>query len=235
MEVSWLRLLKGRLLGVHHRSMRYVCLCVCASCVAGWWHSFTPPDATRPASSKPEGRLEQFTAFLNEKVQDVTAGVSKVREKAQTIVASIPTDMPYFDSGLWFLVDTVFGFIGWTLFGSAWAGVKTGCKRIAQILVVLALCLIAHYIWAVCWPIVSLCLGCMMTVVWLLRRILKLMGTGCFYVQKWSGGVPEASDVEFYGPSLGSPTETAILRLFKRTGDAEKLAVVKQDGLTAVP
>ena len=57
------------------------------------------------------------------------------------------------DVALWMVVDTLFGMIGWALFGSAWTKVRTGCRRLLQVLVVLGLCLVAHYVWAVRYPI----------------------------------------------------------------------------------
>ena len=99
-----------------------------------------------------------------------------------------------FDWGLWTLADTLVSFLGWTFFGSAWAGLFQGC-------VLLGCRVVAHYIWAVCWPIVSLVCAVVMTLVWLARRVLRLLGTCVFFAQKWLGGTPEEA-ADYYGPEL---------------------------------
>ena len=134
----------------------------------------------------------------------------------------------------WLLMDTLVGIVGWAVFGTAWGNVRSGCRKMLQIAAVLLLCLGAHYIWAVCYPVVSLVLAVVMGVIWILRRLLKTVGTVFFYVQRWTGGAPEAADVEFHGPATGNIPETATLRGFKRTGDQEKLIVVKSEGRLAV-
>ena len=84
-------------------------------------------------------------------------------------------------------------FLGWPFFGSAWAGVCNGCKRLFQgcVCVILSCCIVAHDISAVCWPVVSLLCAVVMTIVWLARRVLRLLGTSVHYVQKWLGGTPK--------------------------------------------
>ena len=91
--------------------------------------------------------------------------------------------------------------------------------RLLQVLVVLAVCLIAHYLWSVCYPIVSIILALVMALVWVLQRVLRMIGMVFFHAQRLTGGAPEASDAEFHGPGTGAVPETALLRGFKRTGD----------------
>eukprot|EP00435_Cladocopium_sp_Y103_P042118 s923_g11.t1 len=142
--------------------------------------------------------------------------------------------MPPLEFNLWLLVDSLVGFIGWAIFGNAWGGVKMGCKRLVQISAVLVVCLIAHYLWSVCYPVVSILLACLMAVVWILRRILRAIGTIFFHVQKISGGAPEAADAEFHGPGTGAVPETTVLRSFKRSGDNPKQVVVRRGSEVAV-
>eukprot|EP00435_Cladocopium_sp_Y103_P027489 s2990_g6.t1 len=73
-----------------------------------------------------------------------------------------------------------------------------------------------------------------MALVWVLRRILRVVGTVFFYLQKYSGMAPEAADVDYVGPATGAVPETSALRSFKRTGDQTKQVVVKRGTLTAV-
>lgn len=99
-----------------------------------------------------------------------------------------------------------------------------------QIGVLLAMCLAAHYVWAVCYPVVSILVGLIMAVIWVLRRTLRAVGTVFFLV----GLAPEAADVEFVGPGTGAVPETSALRGFKRVGDQTKLIVVRRGNATAV-
>ena len=139
------------------------------------------------------------------------------------------------DVALWMVVDTLFGMIGWALFGSAWTKVRTGCRRLLQVLlVVLGLCLVAHYVWAVCYPIVSLLIGACMAMAWLLRKVLRGVGAFAFWFQRVTGGSPEASEAEFLGPATGRTPETSQLRAFKRSGEQPKYMVVKRGEDAAV-
>ena len=128
----------------------------------------------------------------------------------------------------WMILDAIVSFFGWAIFGSAWTSVKSGCRRIVQICTVVMVCLAAHYVWAVCFPIVSIFVGLVMALVWILRKVIRMVGTTFFHVQRLAGGVPEAADVEFVGPGSGVTPETAVLRSFKRTGDQPKQIVLKR-------
>ena len=143
-------------------------------------------------------------------------------------------EVPSWDQVLWTIGDTLIGSFGWIFFGNAWGDVRSGLRRILQVGGILCLCLVAHYVWAVCYPAVSLLVGIVLTVVWVLRAILKLAGKILFYAQKLAGGAPEAVDVGYIGPSTGKAPETSELRQFKPTGSATKLVAVKRNGSVAV-
>lgn len=131
-------------------------------------------------------------------------------------------------------IDTFVSFGGWLIFGSSWSGVRTGRRRLAQVCLLLTLCLAAHYICAVCYPVVSILVGLIMAVIWILRRMLRTVGTIFFHAQRLVGLAPEAADVDFVGPGTGAVPETASLRGFKRSGDQAKLIVVRRGTATAV-
>ena len=143
-------------------------------------------------------------------------------------------DVPRWDQVLWTLGDTMLGSFGWIFFGNAWGDVKSGLRRILQIGGILCLCLVAHYVWAVCYPAVSLLVGIILTVVWVLRGVLKLAGKILFYAQRLAGGAPEAVDVSYIGPATGKTPETSELRQFKPTGSTTKMVAVKRSGAVAV-
>ena len=88
--------------------------------------------------------------------------------------------------------------------------------------------------WAVCYPAVSLIVGLILTVVWILRSLLKAAGKLLFYIQRLAGGAPEAVDVNYIGPATGKIPETSELRQFKPSGSSERMVAVKRNGSVAV-
>ena len=111
------------------------------------------------------------------------------------------------DGGLCLLLDTIVGVIGWALFGNAWPGVRTGCQRAFRIVALLGFCLAAHYLWAICWPVVSLVTAVVLGVAWMVRLVVRKVGTLVYWAQRAAGGVPEATGASFLGPGTGK-TET---------------------------
>ena len=138
------------------------------------------------------------------------------------------------ESKLWMFADAVFSIVGWLIFGSAWQGVRSGCHRLLKILVVLLLCLVAHYVWAICWPVISLCTAVILGVIWVARTVVKKLETLIYWAQRAAGGVPEATGAEFIGPGTGRIPETSDLRTFKKTGTQDKWVLVRREGHVAV-
>ena len=138
------------------------------------------------------------------------------------------------DFGLWTVVDGLVGLAGWGLFGSIWGDVKNGFKRLLQIGIVLLLCIVAHYVWAICWPIVSLMIAIVMTIIWVVRKVVRIAGRVMYHIQRACGGTPEAVDAEYYGPGTGNIPETSELRKFKHVGSQEKWVVVRRGTEVAV-
>eukprot|EP00435_Cladocopium_sp_Y103_P016273 s1669_g4.t1 len=230
-QVFWAQILQGYWKVTHRPTMRWWLISVVLMARGdGWWFgndTQTPPKVserwrqfrdTFPATEAMIDRWHQW-------------GVGHYADWSTLFDGAA---LPAFDFNLWLLVDSLFGFLGWAVFGSAWGGVKTGCKRLVQIGAVLVVCLIAHYLWSVCYPIVSIILACLMAVVWILRKVLRLIGTLFFHVQRLSGGAPEAADTEFHGPGTGTVPETSVLRGFKRSGDNPKQVVVRRGDEVAV-
>ena len=99
------------------------------------------------------------------------------------------------------ILDAILGFFGWAIFGSAWDGVKSGCRRLLQLGAVLVVCLFAHYAWAVAWPVVSLVTALAMAIVCVVRAGIRFLGTCGVAIQRACGGAPEAYGAEYYGRS----------------------------------
>ena len=138
------------------------------------------------------------------------------------------------DAWLGVAADAFVSFLGWIIFGSAWQGVKSGCQRALRLVLLLVVCLMAHYMWAICWPVISLCSAVLMGIIWIVRAIVKKLGTLVYWAQRAAGGVPEATGAEFLGPGTGRIPETADLRTFKKSGSADKWVLVRREGKTAV-
>lgn len=109
----------------------------------------------------------------------------------------VTLEVPSWDQILWTVGDTLLGSFGWLFFGNAWGDVRGGIRRLLQVGGILCLCLVAHYVWAVCYPAVSLVVGIVLTVIWVLRGVLRIVGKVLFYAQKLAGGAPEAVDVSY--------------------------------------
>ena len=211
--------------GFAHRMLRFcVLLGVTLPSVSSWWFSNT---------TKPE-EVGPWHTWLRESSPSIYEYVQIAEEKAERFSQEHYVELPQFDVGLWLVIDTLVGLVGWAVFGSAWNEVRLGCRRIFQFAALLGVCLAAHYVWAVCYPVVSIVIAALMTVAWCLRKVLKVMGTVFFYLQRWTGGAPEATGLVFLGPGSGKVPETTELRQMKRTGDAEKWIAVRRDGEVAV-
>ena len=149
----------------------------------GWWFkgnvtSDPPPQTTWERFS------EQFPTFSDQVFQWRDWG-SKIFSETQSWTERLEVPKVEFGFSLSLVIDTMVGFLGWAVFGNAWHGVKSGCRRVLQIGALFLACLIAHYIWAVCYPVVSIIVACLMAVVWVCRKMLRLVGTVIFHVHRW--------------------------------------------------
>ena len=192
--------------------------------VSSWWFSNTTQ----------EHEVGPWHEWLRDRSPTAFEYVQYAEEKAVHFSQVHYTELPRFDAGLWLVIDTLVGLVGWAIFGTAWNEVRLGCRRIFQFTLVLGVCLAAHYIWAVCYPVVSIVFAAIMTIAWCLRKILRVMGTVFFYVQRWTGGAPEATGLVFIGPGSGKAPETSELRQLKRAGETEKWVAVRRDDKVAV-
>ena len=177
---------------------------VCAAAAHGWWFA---PNATEVMGEEPPtGWRSRFKAAFpawGERWEKVETEATSFYAWAATGVEGM--DITSFDTGLWLLVDTVVGLLGWCLFGSSWPNVRTGCRRVMQISLVLCVSLVAHYIWAVCYPVVSLFVGLGMALIWLCRKLLRVLGASVFWVQRITGASPKLRRQSSTDRALGGP------------------------------
>ncbi|CAE6959396.1 unnamed protein product [Symbiodinium sp. CCMP2592] len=198
----------------------------------GWWlHSNVTNQTGADAGPRDESKWAQLREWV---VSHANVGSDWAAWLTWPDAQGVPERMWSWDSGLCMVLDTAVSFIGWMLFGNSWPGVRTGCQRIFRLLALLLLCMGAHYLWALCWPVLSLISVVVMGVVWLVRAIVRKLGTLVYWAQQAAGGVPEASDAEFLGPGTGRIPETADLRAFKKVGGADKWILIRRGGHVAV-
>ena len=202
----------------------------------GWlFSSSNTTNSSREVPGEDIPKWAQLWAWMDEKVP-ILSGVREGWTAALGGLASQPGPRKAvsWDSGLCMALDAVISFVGWMLFGNAWPGVKTGCQRIFRLATLILICLCAHYLWALCWPVISVGSALLMGLVWFVRAIIRKLGTLVYWAQRAAGGVPEAADAEFLGPGTGRIPETADLRSFKKTGTADKWVLLKREGKVAV-
>ena len=203
--------------------LRHLVVCLAVGAGHGWWRS----EDTKDESPWRVWALEQFPTAVeySDYVYEHTAS------SRQTVVG---WSEAISERGLWVVFDGIAGLFGWALFGSAWGDVKSGVRKLFQLAILVVLCVVIHYVWAICWPVLSLVGAVVMTVVWLLRKGLRIAGSLMYHLQKFFGGTPEAVDAEFCGPGMGQTPETSDLRRFKYAASTEKWIVVKREGKVAV-
>ena len=193
----------------------------------GWWWN-----GTRVQDPAPLGPWREWLRVK-------APGLENTHHQAEGVASDVlegftTSDSSRWEFGLWWLCDATVGFLGWTVFGSAWNDVRSGCRRLLQLGGLLFLCLAAHYIWAVRYPVVTVMVALLAAVLWILRRFMRTIGTVMYHTQRWVGGAPEADDVEFWGPLTGKVPETTQLRQFKPPSSGERWIAVRQGSQKAV-
>ena len=99
-----------------------VVLGVAFSPASSWWFSNT-------------SKLEEegpWHAWLRERSPTVHEYVQATEEKMDHFYQVHFMELPRLDAGLWLVIDTLVGLVGWAIFGTAWNEVRMGCRRIFQ-------------------------------------------------------------------------------------------------------
>ena len=202
---------------------RHLVVCLAIGLGHGWW---------KPEGSKDE---DPWRVWAIEKVPKAVEYYDYLHESTASTRQTVGSwGEAISERGLWVVFDGIAGLFGWALFGSAWSDVKSGIRKLIQLVIVVVLCVIVHYVWAICWPVISLVGAVVMTVVWIVRKGLRVAGSLMYHLQRLCGGTPEAVDAEFFGPGMGQTPETSDLRRLKYAASAEKWIVVKREGRVAV-
>ena len=167
---------------------RFLAFCALATRSDGWFW----------ANSTVEPDRSPWKSWVDEQVPTLGLVWGRMEERsaqARDWLGEVGGAAESWSFGL--VLDAVLGFFGWAIFGSAWDGVKSGCRRLLQLGAVLTVCLLAHYAWAVAWPIVSLVMAVGMATVCLMRGCIRILGTCGVAVQRFFGGAPEAYGAEY--------------------------------------
>ena len=212
-----------------YRLVRLAICCAFVPHAPGWWSG--PDKPVEPPSFWSEPRQyarwaynQTIEGFQNRTSGHFFASADFLGSWAQTS----------WDGWLWTIFDAITSTTGWLIFGKAWSQVKSGFALVIRLGTLLAVCVVIHYIFALCWPIVSVLVGCVVTLVWMGRTVLKCCGRVLYCTQRLCGGVPEAAEAVFFGPGTGETPETAALRRLKKGSDGERWILVRRDGHTAV-
>ena len=202
-----------------YRQLRLVLTCLAVTASSRWWNGKTSAEPERTRTF-----YENYTDWVFNQTFSANTTLSDIFGLSAT----------GWDGWLWTVCDTVIGVLGWLIFGNSWTQVRTGFSLIVRLTVILFVCVAAHYIFALCWPVVSLLMGILLTAFWVVRSLLKCCGRAVYYTQRLCGGVPEAAEAEFFGPDTGEVPETSDLRRLKKGSDGERWILVRRGGLTAI-
>ena len=219
--------------------LRLACFILLATDVTSgpWWRS-QPVDATE-TEQEPEDFNEKGW-YRWRRVRDYSEWLSNLDFSNRTYVTfdqvfEWPQMLPPSVEGFfWTIFDMMISTVGWLIFGQSWNQVRTGFSVLIRLGVAICVCIIVHYLFALCWPIVSLMVGVILTLIWMIRTLVKCCGRAVFYAQRFSGGVPEALDAKFFGPGTGETPETSDLRKLKKGSDGDRWLVVKREGMHAI-
>ena len=97
---------------------------------SGWWGSnITEPEPEGPWRQWARSQSPTLVRYWDETVE----GFESVRS---TVSGWVPSS---WDIGLWSVCDGLLGLAGWRIFGTAWGDVRNGCKRLAQIAMILVI------------------------------------------------------------------------------------------------
>ena len=130
----------------------------------GWFEGPTPP---------PEA-ASWWNATLDELFQRTAELRGQMAATYQDYRSAV--EVPPMDGWVWTILDTLFGLFGWAIFGNAWQGVRSGMAWLVRLGAFLVVCVAAHYVWALAWPVVSLCLGFLLGLRWLVKTAVRILG-----------------------------------------------------------
>ena len=151
----------------------------------GWWQTSGDVDPDPPNSTC----WEEPLLCLQKRVNSTVAAV-------QAQYATLTT----WDSLAWTVLDTLLSGAGWLVFGQSWASVRTGCSLLLRVAFLMAICIVLHYFLSLAWPLCSLAIGTLLTVVWVVRAMVRCCGRVAFYTQRMAGGCARSDGSDFHWP-----------------------------------
>ena len=213
---------------------RILVLCSLGRPVPGWW-SRQPSEPVDDSEARefPDGTQNRWRVkgYKQQWLSNLTGLQNATFYQWNTTSwTSWSPQVGHLEGWFWAGLDMVVGTVGWLVFGKSWTQVRTGVSILMRLSIAVSICVVIHCIFALCWPLVSLMVGIVVTMIWLVRTVLKCFGRGFYYFQKYTGGVPEAVGAKFFGPETGETPETADLRKLKKGSDGDRWIVLRRDG-----
>lgn len=144
------------------RMTRLVVTCLLVRTAPGWWggDGQLPRDEARPDTRQ---AFEKYTSWVS----------NQTFPSNFTMADRVGISTSGWDGWLWTACDTLVGILGWLTFGNSWARVRTGFSLVIRLTVILFVRVVAHFLFALFWPVVSLLMGILLTAVWVVRTLLK--------------------------------------------------------------
>ena len=192
-----------------HRVLIIFLTCSLDRCY-GWWFRGQANQTDDQQPRKPAKSFYERIPGLDGWMDRLEDGKARLRELSDDF------DVSQWDSAIWWCLDSIVSVVGWLFFGSAWGSVRNGCRRVMQVGVIILFCIATHYVWAVCYPIVSVLVAVVVAVFWLLRRLLRAVGTAFSMSRNGVVGRRRLQEWSFMGRWQARPLTPPLWGVSKR-------------------
>ena len=134
------------------RVTRFVLGILLVRCVPGWWEP-----------SPNECQAREDPAFFEEPLEFAKWRYNKTATEGFQAFDPRWRSLAGWNGWAWTAVDTIVSAVGWLIFRKSWTQVGTGFSFLIRLGALLVVCVITHYIFALCWLVVWLLVGVIVT------------------------------------------------------------------------
>ena len=156
------------------RFFRLATCCLLAPSISGWWTNTDKPVEPPNAWEEPRKYAQWMYNRTMDGWNNTTFG--NLFDSTEYLAGWSSTS---WDGWVWTLLDSIVSTLGWLVFGKAWTQVRSGFALLIRVGIFLAICIVIHDLFAMCWPIVSIVVGIAVTFIWMGRTTLKWSCTPC--------------------------------------------------------